>query len=339
MTRTAVNVIAGTLGVGKTTLVNQLLALRPADERWAVLVNEYGLVGLDAALLADEGRAPGRIDVQEVAGGCICCSAGLMFAMSLARLLEERPDRLLIEPTGLAALSGILDTLERPGIREAVDLRAVLCLLDPSRLEEDLRRPEVRDQVEAADVLLAGRADLATSAQLADFDRWAASLFPPKSFVGHVEHGRLPRALLDHAHGHEGVERHAGHAHGTDHAHDAPPAEARVDASRPIVRRAHRSPSTSTLGWICWAGLVFDAERVSRWLNVLASLSGARRTKAVFRTNEGWWSFNLAGGAEDFRPSGHRRDSRVEVILEGAAFPDADQLERRLRACVVDPSA
>jgi len=58
-------------------------------------------------------------EIREVAGGCICCSAGIMFEVSLVMLLQRRPVRLLIEPTGLAALPGILDTLNRPGIREA----------------------------------------------------------------------------------------------------------------------------------------------------------------------------------------------------------------------------
>ena len=130
--RIPVNLIAGSLGVGKTTAMNHLLNQRPDHERWAVLVNEYGLVGLDAALMATPGKEAktGGVEIREVAGGCICCSAGIMFEMSLVLLLQRRLDRLLIEPTGLAALSGILDTLDRPGICEAIDVRSVLCLLD-----------------------------------------------------------------------------------------------------------------------------------------------------------------------------------------------------------------
>ena len=148
--RTIVNVISGPLGVGKTTAVNHLLSQRPSDERWAVLVNEYGLVGLDAALIdsqVDQGRS--AVEIREVAGGCICCSAGLIFKVSLTLLLQRKPDRLIIEPTGLAVLSGILETLSLPGIREAVDLRSVICLLNPNQLDRDLLRGEVIDQVVA----------------------------------------------------------------------------------------------------------------------------------------------------------------------------------------------
>ena len=65
--RIPVNLISGPLGVGKTTTINHLLRNRPAGERWAVLVNEYGLIGLDAALMEPEPEAGNRGDIREVA--------------------------------------------------------------------------------------------------------------------------------------------------------------------------------------------------------------------------------------------------------------------------------
>ena len=189
-----VNLISGALGVGKTTTINHLLRHRPEGEKLAVLVNEYGLVGLDAALMTEDAKAgqPAGVTIREVAGGCICCSAGFMFEVSLVLLLQRRPDRLLIEPTGLAALSGILETLDREGIREAVDVRSIICLLDPSRLEEDLTREEVLDQVTAADILLASRPDRFSQTELVAFKQWTETLFPPKRLVAEIEYGRLP---------------------------------------------------------------------------------------------------------------------------------------------------
>jgi G3E family GTPase len=351
--RIPVNLIGGPLGVGKTTAINYLLEHRPPGERWAVLVNEYGLVGLDAALIEGvaEPGGPRGVEVREVAGGCICCSAGFMFEMSLVLLLQRRPDRLLIEPTGLAALSGILDTLDRPGIREAVDVRSVVCIVDPARLDEVGRREALNDQIEAADILLAGRSDLATADQLTAFRSWANALFPPKRWVAETERGRVELELLDLVSNRGPAAPRGGHRHGTDHhhpldpdghAHDAVDDERAVevlcDASRPIVLRSHHSPVASTMGWICWGGLLFDAERTSRWLSELARLPGARRTKAVLRTNEGWWAFNFAEGVEEVRPSGYRRDSRLELLIEGDVPPDAEGLEQALRGCLVSPS-
>ena len=336
-----VNIIAGPLGVGKTTTINHLLELRPENEKWAVLVNEYGLVGLDAALMStgNSSGQPSGVEIKEVAGGCICCSAGFMFQVSLVLLLQRRPDRLLIEPTGLAALSGILDTLDRKGIREAVDIRSVVCLLDPARYKEDVQRKEVQDQVEAADVLLASRSDIATSMQLQEFQSWAEAIFPPKIQIEQVVRGAIPLAFLDLVTGRNSSPVRAGHQHGTDHhlpAEMAQEAEqVRCDASRPIVQHVHRSAVASTFGWICWDEWVFDAERVACWLSELSTLPNSLRTKAVLRTNEGWWGFNFAGASEELKPSGYRRDSRIEVVVKGDQFPSLDGLERALRDCLM----
>ena len=341
-----VNLISGPLGVGKTTAINHLLAHRPDDEKWAVLVNEYGLVGLDAALLNDTAQANG-VMVREVAGGCICCSASFMFDVSLVLLLQRRPDRLLIEPTGLAELSGILDTLRRPGIREAVDIRSIICMLDPARLHKDVQRDEVKDQIDAADILLANRPDLASSEHLEAFDAWADDVFPRKRHVGRIDRGQIPLQWLDLVtdrpapeHCHEHGEAHHDHVH-----HHGLPADAQAedaishetadsDASRRIVRHVHRSPVAFTVGWVCNRSLVFDSSRCVEWLRDLSTQSGIRRVKAVLQTNDGWWSFNSADGAEEIRPTGYRRDSRVELVTENDPEPDPLTLEESLRDCI-----
>lgn len=95
MTKT--NLITGFLGSGKTTTIRHLLAHKPDRERWAVLVNEFGEIGIDGALLADSGAV-----LKEIPGGCMCCVNGLPMQVGLNMLLQQaKPDRLLIEPTGL----------------------------------------------------------------------------------------------------------------------------------------------------------------------------------------------------------------------------------------------
>ncbi|MEM8963777.1 MAG: CobW family GTP-binding protein [Acidobacteriota bacterium] len=343
-----VNIISGPLGVGKTTVIRHLLENRPEGERWAVLVNEFGLVGLDAALLANAGGPtrdgkPG-IEVKEVAGGCICCSAGFVFEVALAMLLRRKPDRLLIEPTGLAALSGILDALDGEFVRDKVDVRSTICMLDPATVAEDRQREEVADQIEAADVLLASRRDLATPDQLEAFTSWAESLFPKKQHVGAIERGQIAVAMLDLVSDRQTVAPRGDYQHGTDHHHHhhpdddenhATPAEDTPDASRPIVRRNHISPVTSTIGWVCWKGVAFDVEKVARFLAELMRMPHAQRTKAVLHTNDGWWSFNFTPDARDAELTAYRRDSRIEAIFHGDTVPDLDALDNALRQCIV----
>ena len=277
---------------------------------------------------------------------------GSFFEATLIRLLRRRPDRLLIEPTGLAALSGILDTPERPGIKEAVSVRSVICLLNADRLKEDLAREEVVDQVEAADLLIASRSDLVSSKQLEAFRRWGTQLFPPKKWVGQVERGRLPVSTLDLISHLNEEPRRGGHRHGTDHHHhdhhhhdqhhhdhhhhdQQSSDELSPSADRPLISRAHHSSNVSTIGWICWHELQFDAKQACELLIALNRSLETQRVKAVLRTNEGWWQFNFTDDTEEQWPSSYRRDSRIEVIYKGDFTAKSLNLEQQLRNCLV----
>lgn len=93
-----VHVLSGFLGSGKTTLLNRLLAALPAGTRPAIVVNDFGAVTVDGALV-DRGRYA----VAELASGCVCCTLSAPLQEALSALLdEERPDTILMETTGLA---------------------------------------------------------------------------------------------------------------------------------------------------------------------------------------------------------------------------------------------
>ena len=335
-----VNVVAGRLGVGKTTAINHLLSLRPSTEKWAVLVNEYGLIGLDAALMRlDEDED--AVKVSEVAGGCICCSAGPTFEVTLVRLLRARPDRLIIEPTGLAKVSGILDTLLTPGIREAVDVRSVIGLMDASRLEHDVHREHVQDTIDAANVLLASRADLLSEDDWGRFEAWGRDLVPAKAHIGRIEQGSISLELLEHRFDPEAsaVARDRRHRHGHHHHHHEDAAEPEpeaitVSAEQPFALRHHAADSASTLGWVCFNGWTFDAEKITPWLRELGRRPDILRVKGVLRTTEGWQSYNFSDGQETIERTRPRPDSRLELVAEPSADLDPMAFEAASRACV-----
>jgi len=140
---------------------------KPAEQRWAVLVNEAGRVGIDGAMLeglaageglrdgipGSAGSAANGVVIREVPGGCMCCVAGLPSQLALVELLRRaKPDRLLVEPTGLGHPAAILDQIRALG--DSVELRATIALVDPRNLADPrfLAHETFEDQAQLADI-------------------------------------------------------------------------------------------------------------------------------------------------------------------------------------------
>jgi G3E family GTPase len=285
---TPVHIVAGFLGTGKTTTLLGLLRSRPATERVAVVVNDFGTASIDGSVVS----ADGGVRVDEISGACVCCTAPEGFTAAIGRLLDEvSPDRIFVEPTGLARPSDLVDTLRRGPHAARVDVGPVIALVDPA--SGDLDR--TTDQVEAADVLVVNRVDLASAHDLARIDRWVASLWPAPPRVIRTSYGVLPPDVLD--------ARRIAHA--SDHAHE----------------HGHDSTANHVATSRVWGGDVeFSHRRVVGAMDALAR-SGAARAKGLFRTDEGTWLVEVAGGRVHERTSAWRRDSRADVIV--AAGSDA----------------
>jgi len=312
--------ITGFLGVGKTTAIRHLLAHKPADERWAVLVNEFGEIGIDGATLAgDDGVA-----IREVAGGCICCTSGPMLRVALTRLLRERPDRLLIEPTGLGHPAGIIDSLREPGLAKALRLNAVITLVDPAQFIDPRYRqhPVYADQVTLADILVANKCDRAGSATLTQFQQQAAELYPPKQLVAHIEQGRLDPAWLDWQ---PQQARAAAYpdAHRANRPQTAEVASLAPDAEQPLLRRTAQGLDSSSCGWLFSADFQFNLRGLKHWAEALAESAAERgitlqRAKGVFRCGDHWWWLNWTPEQHDWQAIAWRRDSRCELIASNS---------------------
>ncbi|KAG2485791.1 hypothetical protein HYH03_015502 [Edaphochlamys debaryana] len=213
----AVNIVTGALGVGKTTAIKNLLAQKPADERWALLINEFGQLGIDAALVEAEAGGTGSsstatgsgsssgLVVRELAGGCLCCTLSGPLGVAIAQL--AKPHRLIIEPSGLGHPAGLLDTLYSEHLRTALAVLAVVCLVDVRAAAEAqadgggfagaLADETVQDQINVADVLVGHKADLADAAATEAFWHWAEGLYPPKAQVLLASNGQIDPAVLD----------------------------------------------------------------------------------------------------------------------------------------------
>ena len=189
-----VHIISGFLGTGKTTAIREQLAAR-RDEKVAVIVNDFGEASLDAATLS--GDEP--FQITNIPGGCVCCTAPEGFVDAVAAVLEQKPDRLIIEPTGLARPQDIVDTLRRCPQKDELALAPVVVLVDPARIgranadEQEL----VELQAGVADVLVANRIDLCGEEALARFDKWVGDLWPEPLAVHRTTHGRIPKHLME----------------------------------------------------------------------------------------------------------------------------------------------
>lgn len=311
-------IITGFLGVGKTTALLDLFRHRPEGERWAVLVNEFGEIGIDGTLL-DEGDG---YAVREIPGGCICCSAGVQLQVHLARLLEEqRPDRLFIEPTGLADPTSIVDLLRRPWFADVIDLRAIITLTTASRFlrPRATQQDAFLAQIELADVLVANQADRATAEDLAAFEAGAKALWPPKQVVATTTNGVLDPAWLDLSPSPTRIQAVPVDPH-LDHGHDHP---------------AHGLDDVTTHGWVFPPDHVFGWEALQDVMTELAAPcealpAGVLRLKGVFRTKRAWVLVQGDDERLKFEPFAHRRDSRVEFIVPSRPAPDWEAVERRL---------
>jgi len=155
--------VTGFLGAGKTTVINQLLASKPDDEHWALLINEFGRIGIDGALLAssqDNDLEQKNIAIREVSGGCICCTSQLPLQIAISRLLSEHhPQRLLIEPTGLAHPRELILQLSAPHWQTALKMNAVITVLSGEQWQQIKYRDHdgFQAHVRDADVLIINR--------------------------------------------------------------------------------------------------------------------------------------------------------------------------------------
>ncbi|WP_243031780.1 CobW family GTP-binding protein [Thermus altitudinis] len=166
--RRPVTLITGFLGSGKTTLVNRLLEQR---EDLFVLVNEFGEVALDDALVG--GRA------EALAEGCLCCGLQEELVAALAALARKGGfPHLLLETTGLAHPAPILQVILAPGVREAYRLAGVVAVVDPLNLGAYRGFPEALAQVRYADLVFLSKADRAEEEELEEATRWVRSLNP-----------------------------------------------------------------------------------------------------------------------------------------------------------------
>ncbi|WP_372874188.1 GTP-binding protein [Pseudomonas sp.] len=311
------HLIAGPLGAGKTSLIRNLLAQRPAAERWAVLINEFGLIGLDAALLDSDADG---VAMGEVAGGCLCCVNGVPFQVGLSRLLRKaRPDRLLIEPSGLGHPLQLLAQLGEPPWAGVLAVQAPVLVLDAAALAAGVGLPDSQQaSLSSAGLLLLNKAENLDEATRA---RIQAQL-PARPLLW-TSQAALPLSQLP------GFAARAEAGTGLDGLPGGAAAVPQIwrTLAEPICQVQAQAEAWS-IGWRWHPSQRFELMRVQQWLQALSW----RRAKLVLQTNAGWLSANaLDGQALHWQNSEWRKDSRLELIFDQPQ--EVETLRRGMEAC------
>jgi cobalamin biosynthesis protein CobW len=240
--RLPVTVITGFLGAGKTTVLRHLLI--NSGQRLAVMVNEFGSVGLDGDLIRSCGFCPEE-EVEnrlvELNNGCLCCTVQDDFLPTMEKLLEraDQLDGIVVETSGLALPRPLLQALDWPEIRSRVHVNGVVTLVDGEALSAgspvaDLEALEqqraedpsldhitaidelFRDQLQAADLVLISRADTLSAAELETVQAAMAPKVRPGTTLLPVANGALDSTVV------LGLEHHSAalpHEHDHDHDH------------------------------------------------------------------------------------------------------------------------
>ncbi len=226
-----VTVLTGYLGAGKTTLLNRILS-EPHGQKYAVIVNEFGEIGIDNDLVvgADE-------EVFEMNNGCICCTVRGDLVRIIDGLMRRkgRFDAIIVETTGLADPAPVAQTFfvdENVGRKTKLD--AVVTVADAKWLNERLKdAPEAKNQIAFADVILINKTDLVKPDELAEVEARIRGI-NPYAKVHKTERARIPlnevlgrnafdldRILdLEPQFLESGEDHHHGHDHDHDHHHD-----------------------------------------------------------------------------------------------------------------------
>ncbi|MCK1790029.1 CobW family GTP-binding protein [Pseudomonas violetae] len=311
------HVIAGPLGAGKTSLIKHLLAQRPAAERWAVLINEFGQIGLDAALLSQDADG---IALGEVAGGCLCCVNGAPFQIGLGRLLRKaKPDRLFIEPSGLGHPAQLLRQLSEAPWQGVLAVQPCVLVLDAQALAAGKPLPAAQQEaLSSAGLLLLNKSE-----GLEASDRQQIAALLPVRPLYWTQQAVMPLSALP------GLE---SQAVAGVHNFVVPKGLGQMPAiwTDPVlpICLSQAQEGGWSIGWRWHPSQTFDVALIGRWLES----HSWRRVKGVIHSIDGWVSANaLDSSALDWQPSEWRQDSRLELIFSEPQ--DVSVLQRGLADC------
>ena len=297
-----VTIVCGFLGAGKTTLLRRILD-DPQGVRYGLLLNDFGAVNIDAALLVE--AAGDQVALQN---GCVCCTIRDDLALALEQLLDRQPppDRIIIETSGVSRPLPVADAVADPRFAGRARVDGIFCLVDAAGFDGlDFAATELAiDQAVGADLVVLNKLDLATPAQAGAAEAALRAAMPRLRLLP-ARQAEVPRALLAGLRDAEAPQGRPGqhHHHDHDHDHGEEFAAWHWQSARPVDEAALRAA-------------------------VRALPGGVMRAKGVFRTTGGESQLVM-----------HVVGKRTEFTREVDAAPDISAVVAIGRAGSFDPEA
>ena len=356
--------VTGFLGSGKTTLINQLIADKSTDERWALLINEFGRIGIDAALVSssqDSDSAQNNIAIREVSGGCICCTSQLPLQIAISRLLSDHhPQRLLIEPTGLAHPRELIRQLSAPHWQTALKMQAVITVLNALQWQREKYRAHEGFQahIRDADVLVVNRyAQLSTDDKQALQD-WIAELNAQITIIWAESDDQTTINDISTSNDYSAVLstqlnkpsqtisqqrtvnialhkksvislQPLSHSLSNKSLFDPSTNDNNIQADKDIelpYRYHEIQQDIVVAGWRLPADYILNADKLQDWL---LTLPNWQRIKGVLHTSNGWLQINFTPDSLSTKTVSVQADSRLEIILQTSTGQE-DAIEVKL---------
>ena len=222
---TKIDIISGFLGAGKTTFIKKMLEEVFSGEKVVLVENEYGEVGIDGGFLKDAG-----IEITEMNSGCICCTLVGDFSKALVKVLDEyKPDRVIIEPSGVGKLSDVARAIEDVKKDADIEIEGRITIVDGKKAKMYLKNfgEFFKDQVEHASTIVVSRTQMMTDEKVEDCVKMlreenekAAIISTPWDQLGKeaIQHALHAGAEIEGLF--EDKEGHGHHEHHHDHDHE-----------------------------------------------------------------------------------------------------------------------
>lgn len=330
-----VDIVFGFLGAGKTTFITRILRDWGYREKTVVLVNEFGEVGIDGEILAEQGG-----NVVEMPSGCICCTLQADFRTQLLDITRNvQPDRVIIEPTGVATISQVRSIVEAQLFEKSIRQINNILIADAAGFMElyKANRHFVESQVKNARVVLLNKCDK-VDRKRAMLTQSAISSINPEISVLSTQFGAVdqaeyqmalsaarnfPKTADVHSHSHEETE--AGNLFaGIEHKNHLHFQEARDSLGYESYGRVFQDAS-------------FDREALERFFAELkdpgSPLGETVRAKGIFRVAGKGMLFELASGEFSTQPMGFCKQTKVTVIGKNL---NREKLGQALERCLAD---